>query len=293
MKNNWKKLMICAFLVIALVIVLFLNQSPLKQCKMSPYKVEDYGYNKQKYIIASYPLSVYDRYWSDTSAIMVLDYAVEKKDGLGNYRTVYDSSRDIIPIEEALVVENPYSIREKMEMTLQPLVDIYGEGEYRILHLGRSMSDGSEDILARQYYVISGEHLTNKDNFSEVFGITKKDLENLEIRNGQVTYDLTEKEREEFIDLILNLKLASVNKKTYNDVVMCLAGAPDYGYNYRFVLNLPEEESYIYSMTGKDLDGNSYQAVFVCGSTAVCLDSEENLLYMLDALKQKHNQTIQ
>ena len=84
------------------------------------------------------------------------------------------------------------------------------------------------------------------------------------------------------------MKFASVNRAYRNQLIMALAGGVNYGNNYRFRLNIPEkEECYIYSMTGKDLDGNAYQAVFVCGETAICLDSEETILYMLDALKQK------
>lgn len=291
MANEVKKFISCGVLLIVLVgMVILSKRDPLLEYEISPYETEvEYWLNRQYYVVAEYPVKVNHVYWDEGDLIIVVDYVVEKQDSDGNYRTVYDSARNICPVGEELieVTDLDYSIYD--EITLQPLVEIYGEGRYRVLQLGRNTVTSEQKIIAHTYYMLSGTHLENKDTFKDVFPITAEDLQNLEIINGEANFALTEEEKEEFIDIILNMKFASVNKTYHNYLIMCLAnGSISYGNNYRFRLNIPGEEScYIYSMTGKDLDGNAYQAVFVCGDTAICLDSEETILYKLDALKKK------
>lgn len=270
--------------------IILSKRDPLLDCEISSYEnVVEYWFHRQHYAVAEYPIKVNHVYWIEEDLITVVGIVVEKQDSDGNYRTIYDSTKNISPVSEELmeVTDLEYSIYQ--ELTLQPLVEIYGDGKYRVLQLGRNTVTSEQKIIAHTYYMLSGEHLENKDTFKDVFPITAEDLQNLEIRNGEANFALTEEEKNEFIDIILNMRFASVNKTYHNYLIMALAsGNINYGNNYRFCLNLPGEENcYIYSMTGKDLDGNAYQAVFVCGDTAICLDSEETILYKLDALKQK------
>ncbi len=292
MANSVRKIISCGLIIIMLVGMFVLSKrDPLLECEISPYDIQQDGVYKRRYVVAEYPIDVRMECWKEDAFYMITDYVVEKMDSEGNYRTIYDSSRNLCPVtEEELVKENPYRNFRYLEMTLQPLVDIYGDGEYRVLELGINTVDFSKDIVVdNNYYVVSGEHLKNKDTFKEVFPITREDLQNLEIINGQANFVLTPEEKDEFIDIILNMNFASINKSYHNYLIMCLAnGSISYGSNYRFQLNIPGEENcYIYNMTGKDLEGNAYQAVFISGDTAICLDSEEIILYKLDAIKQK------
>lgn len=292
MENKMKKMVSCGAMFVGVLLLFFIGNSkdPLMDCPVSSYEPENYEYwaSRQYYVIASYPISIFPYFSMDDDSYMVMDYTVEKLDEEGYFRTVYDSATGLNPLSQELVVEPDYTSQLYVEITLQPLVDIYGDGEYRLLMQGRNTTNGDFKIASRSYYVVSGEHLTRKDTFSEVFPITAEDLRNLEIVNGQANFDLTQEEKDAFIDFILNTKLASVNENQRRSIVMALAGGINYGRNYTLRLNIPDgESSYIYSMTGKDLDGNTYQAVFVSGDTAVCLDSEETLLYMLDEIKQK------
>lgn len=292
MANYVRKIISCVFILVMLVGMLIIsNRDPLFDCEISSYDIQQEGMFKRQYVVAEYPIDVYKECWKDDEFYAITDYVVEKLDLEGNYRTIYDSTINLCPVtEEELIKENPYRSHRYLEMTLQPLVDIYGDGEYRILEVGVNTVNFSRDIVVfNNYYVISGEHLRNKDTFKEVFPITKDELQNLEIINGQANFDLTPEEKEEFIDIILNMNLASINKSYHNYLIMCLAnGSINYGDNYRFRLNIPHEENcYIYSMTGKDLEGNAYQAVFISGDSAICLDSEETILYKLDAIKKK------
>ena len=289
MTDRFKRIMSCAVLLLgAMLLTLVGMRNPLEDCPISTYESPEYWQHRQHFVLADFPININHIYWEDCNSFIVMDYVVEKLDADGNYRTVYDSSQKIFPVVEELVVEKDKIYTIYHEVTLQPLVDIYGDGEYRVLQLTRNTANGEQRIIARRYYLLSGEYVAEKAVFAEVFPITREDLQNLEIVNGEANFALTEEEKEEFIDIILNMRFASVNKTYHNLLIMALAGDVNYGSNYRFRLNIPgKEECYIYSMTGKDLDGNAYQAVFVCGDTAICLDSEETILYKLDALKQK------
>lgn len=285
MKKMW-----CCFvglaLVAGLIVVILYYKNPLSFCVVTPYEVEEYQNYGQYYVVASYPIDV--RGVGNVHAIT--DYIVEKKDEKGRYRTVYDFTKGIIPIKEELVVANPYSHTIYLDMTLQPLVDIYGDGEYRVIQLGKDVITDEQVMSAKEYYVVSGEHLTNQDTFGEVFQITKDDLQNIEIHNLSVTFDLTEEEKNKFIDLILNMRMVSTRTENYNNLVLALrAGTMNYLGDYSIILNLPNEtQTCIYSKTGKDLNGNAYQAIFSSKETLVCLDCDEKLLPLLDALKQKY-----
>lgn len=285
-----KKMCCCFFAGLALVfgligIILYIK-NPLSFCIISPYEVKEYQTYGQYYVVASYPIDV--RGIGNGHAIT--DYVVEKKDDKGRYRTVYDSTKGIIPIKEELVVANPYSHTIYLDMTLQPLVDIYGDGEYRVLQLGEDEFTDESIMIAKEYFVVSGEHLTNQDTFGEVFQITKEDLQNVEIHNQKITFALTEEEKNQFIDLILNMRMVSIRTENYNNLVLAIrSGTMNYLGDYSIILNLPNgTETCIYSKTGKDLDGNAYQAIFSSKETLVCLDSDEKLLPLLDALKQKY-----
>ncbi len=298
MKNRWKIAVLCCVLLIGSLGIMLLVHSqgesdPLEKCAYSTYDVEE-NFSRQYYVVASYPIDVYEHMFFEGD-FQVVGYIVDKKDKNDEYRTVYDSEEGITPTTQDLVSKNPYSNTIYLDMILQPLVDIYGDGVYRVINVGNSMSSEEELLLAHEYYVVSGEHLEKNDSFKDTFLIEEKDLKELSVRNGQVTYELTETERKEFIDFILNTKCVAVNEQQRSYIIACLKGdGYDFGWNYRINLNLPGHENcYIYNMTGKDLDGNAYQAIFVSGETAVCLNSEDNLLLMLDALKQKYNQSIQ
>lgn len=288
MKHYIRKSVACLILILGLTGIILVNRTPfsLEDCPISPYEIKEYLASGQYYIVASYPIDVH----GDEIDFGITDYVVEKKDANGNYRTVYDSSRCIIPINEALVTNKSYSHSIYLDMTLQPLVDIYGDGEYRVLQLGKDEFTDESIMIAKEYFVVSGEHLTNKDTFGEVFQITKEDLQNIEIHNQKITFDLTEEEKEKFINIILNMRLASMRTESYNLLVLALrAGNVSYIGDYTIVLNLPNgTNTCIYSKTGKDLDGNSYQAIFSSKETMVCLDCDEKLLPLLDALKQKY-----
>ena len=295
MKKYWKILiMCCVVLVGSISVIMFVNSAgdadPLENCPYSTYEVEE-NFSRQYYVVASYSIDVNEHIWNEDERVPVLGYVVEKKDKNSRYRTVYDTVQGLTSTTQELVSKSPYNNTIYRDMNLQPLVDLYGDGEYRVINVGKGTSDEEEVLLIHEYYVVSGEHLENNDSFKDTFLFDEKDLKDLSIRNGQVTYELTEAEKDVFIDFILNMKCVAVNEQQRSYIIACLKGdGYDFGWNYRINLNLPEhEECYIYNMTGKDLDGNSYQAVFVSGETALCLDSEENLLVMLDALKQKNN----
>ena len=289
MTNRVSKIVSCVcIMIITAGLLIISRRNPLMECEISPYDIQQYWQHRQTFVLADYPIKINHIYWEEDDPFITMDFVVEKLDKDGSYRTVYDSSRKILPVTEELVDVKDKSYSIYHEVTLQPLVDIYGDGEYRVLQLARNTTNGELQIIARKYYLLSGEHVEKKDTFRDVFPITAEDLQNLEIVNGEANFALTEEEKDEFIDIILNMKFASVNKTYHNQLLVALAGGVSYGNNYRFRLNIPgKEDCYIYSMTGKDLDGNAYQAVFVCGETAICLDSEETILYMLDALKQK------
>lgn len=291
MTDRFKRMMSCVVLFFGVIVLTLVGvRNPLEDCTVSPYETSEYWQHRQYFVLVDYPIKINCIYWDDNDPYITMDYVVEKQDTNGAYRTIYDSSRKIFPVAEELVVEKDKVYTIYHEVTLQPLVDLYGEGEYRVLQLARNTTNGEQMIIARKYYLLSGKHVTEKALFQEVFPITREDLQNMEILNGEANFALTDEEKDEFIDIILNMTFASVNKTYHNQIIMALAGGVNYGNNYRFRLNIPgEESSYIYSMTGKDLEGNAYQAVFVCGETAICLDSEENILYKLDALKQKGN----
>ncbi len=285
-KNRWCIFGIILVIAAGIIGVVLYYKNPLSFCIISPYEVENYQTYGQYYVVASYPIDVRGEGIVDS----ITDYVVEKKDDKGRYRTVYDSTKGIVPIKEELVVANPYSHTIYLDMTLQPLVDIYGDGEYRILQLGKNVTTKESTMIAKEYYVVSGEHLTNQDTFGEVFQITKEELQNIEIHNQKITFQLTEEEKEKFIDLILNMRLTSIRIENYNNLVLALrAGNMNYLGDYTIILNLPNgTQTCIYSKTGKDLNGNTYQAIFSSKETMVCLDSDEKLLPLLDALKQKY-----
>lgn len=291
MKKYWLCFLAGITVILGIVGVIFYYINPLSFCTISPYDVENYQTYGQYYVVASYPIEV-----RDNINFFIKDYVVEKKDDSGRYRTVYDSIKGIHPIEEELVVRNPYSQSPFLDMTLQPLVDIYGNGEYRVLQFGKDETEEEPFMIAKEYYVVSGEHLANKDNFAEVFQITKEDLQNIEIYNLNHKFDLTEEEKNTFINLILNMRTVSIRTENYNILVLALrTDSLNMLGDYTIVLNLPNgKQTCIYSKTGKDLDGNAYQAIFSSKETLVCLDCDEKLLPMLDALKQKykaeHNQ---
>ncbi len=289
MINRSQRVVSCVIMLVAVVGMLFVSKrEPLMDCEISSYDIRQYWQHRQTFVLADCPINMNHIYWEDDALVITADYVVEKLDEDGNYRTVYDSSGKLLPVTEEVVdvKDKIYSIYH--EVILQPLVDIYGDGEYRILQFARNTTNGALQIIARKYYLLSGEHVEKKDTFKDVLPITAVDLQNLEIINGEANFVLTEEEKDEFIDIILNMKFASVNRTYHNQLIMALAGGVNYGNNYRLRLNLPEKDNcYIYSMTGKDLDGNAYQAVFVCGETAICFDSEETILYKLDALKKK------
>ena len=77
-------------------------------------------------------------------------------------------------------------------------------------------------MIAKEYYVVSGEHLINHDNFAEVFQITEEDLQNIEIYNLNHKFDLTEEEKSTFINLILNMRTVSIRTENYNTLVLAL-----------------------------------------------------------------------
>lgn len=298
MKKGWKAGILCCVVLLSILGAMMLVFSPktkdaLDNCSYSIYDVEE-SFSRQYYVIASYPIKVNELVWNEHESVSVEGYVVEKKDKEGKYRVVYDTIQKIVPTTQELISKSPYNNTAYKDMILQPLVDIYGEGEYRVINLGKSIS-GKELLFAHEYYVISGKHLEYNDSFGNTFLFGEKELKDLSIQNGQVTYELTESEREAFIEFILNMKCVAVNEKQRSYIIACMKGdGYDFGWNYHINLNLPEHSNcYIYNMTGKDLDGNTYQAVFRSGDTLVCLDSEENLLIMLDALKQKHNQRVQ
>lgn len=272
-------------LILGIIGVVLYIKNPLTFCIISPYEVEEYQTYGQYYVVASYPIDVR----GIGNVHEITDYVVEKKDDKGRYRTVYDSVKGIIPIKDELVIANPYSHTIYLDMILQPLVDIYGDGEYRVLQLGENTVTNEPVMSAKEYYVVSGEHLTNQDTFGEVFQITKEDLQNIEIYNQKITFDLTKEEKEKFIDLILNMRLTSIRIENYNNLVLAMrAGNMNYLGDYSIILNLPNgKETCIYSKTGKDLNGNTYQAIFSSKETLVCLECDEKLLPLLDALKQK------
>ncbi len=288
MKHHIKKIVACLILILGLTGIILFNRNPfsLKDCPISPYEIKEYLTSGQYYIVASYPIDVH----GDEISLGITDYVVEKKDKNGNYRTVYDSSRWIIPINEALVTKNPYSHYIYLDMTLQPLVDIYGDGEYRVIQIGKEKQTMEQVVIAKEYYVVSGKHLSSQDNFCEVFQIMEEDLQNLEIHNQNIAFDLTEEEKEAFIDLILSMRLSSIRTENYNNLVLAIrTGSMNYLGDYTIILNLPNgTETCIYSKTGKDLEGNTYQAIFSSKETLVCLDCDEKLLPLLDALKQKY-----
>lgn len=284
-----KKYCLCFLAGIAVILgivgVIFYYKNPLSFCTISPYEVENYQTYGQYYVVASYPIEV-----RDNINYFIKDYVVEKKDDQGKYRTVYDSIKRINPIEEELVVRNPYNQATFFDMTLQPLVDIYGNGEYRVLQFGKDETETEPFMIAKEYYVVSGEHLIKHDNFAEVFQITEEDLQNIEIYNLNHKFDLTEEEKSTFINLILNMRTVSIRTENYNTLVLALRiDSLNMLGDYTILLNLPNgKPTCIYSKTGKDLDGNAYQAIFSSKETLVCLDCDEKLLPMLDALKQKY-----
>lgn len=299
MKKHWKRLVLgCLLLAGCLGIMMLVrsweNAEPLERYEYSTYETQA-NFSRQYYVVASYPLKVSEVFFHE-DRVIAAEYVVEKKDKDGRYRTIYDSIQGITPIEQELVNKNPYSNTVYTDMTLQPLVDIFGDGEYRVITVDNDTGTEGQRLVTHEYYVVSGEHLTNNDTFRDTFLLKEEDLEGLAVRNGAVTYELTEAERDEFITFILNMRCVAVNEQKYSDIICALRGDTllETGWHYSICLNIPEhEECYIYNMTGKDLDGNAYQAVFVSGDTAVCLNSEDNLLVLLDALKQKYNQSIQ
>ncbi len=270
------------------------NKDVLENCTYSKYDVETH-YSGQYYVVASYPVLVQERIVDLETDCMVTDYVVEKKDGDGKYRTVYDTAHHILPVEQEIVTKNPYDhYSAYKELDLQPIVDMYGDGEYRVISMGKGKKNAKPYFIPHEYFVVSGEHLERKDTFGETFQIEEADLQNLHINNNGTIYDMTREEQKQFIDFILNMECVALNEQKYRDVFRCISNSPVAGAYYLIALNMEGHEScYIYHMTGKDLDGNTYQAVFRSGDTLVCLDSEENLLIMLDALKQKHNQRVQ
>lgn len=298
MKKGWKAGILCCVVLLSILGVMMLvfskrAKDALDNCSYSIYDIEE-NFSRQYYVVASYSVDVYEQMIHEDTIIPVNGYVVEKKDKDGKYRTVYDSVQGLTPTTQELVSKSPYNNTIYKDMNLQPLVDVYGEGEYRVINVGNSTSE-NEALLAHEYYVVSGKHLENNDSFMDTFLFDENDLKALSIRNGQVTYELTEAEKDKFIEYILNMKCVAVNEKQRSYIIACMKGdGYEFGWNYHINLNLPEHNNcYIYNMTGKDLDGNTYQAVFRSGDTLVCLDSEENLLIMLDALKQKHNQRVQ
>ncbi len=285
MKKYWLCILAGIAVMLGIVGTILYIKNPILFCGISSYEVENYQTYGQYYVVASYPIEV-----RDNINFFIKDYVVEKKDNKGRYRTVYDSTKGIDPINEELVVKNPYSHSLFLDMTLQPLIDIYGDGEYRVLQLGTDEAEKEPFMLAKEYFVVSGEHLTNQDNFAETFQITAEDLQNIEIYNLDHKFDLTEEEKNTFINLILNMRTVSLRTENYTMLVLALrTDSLNMLGDYTIVLNLPNgRQTCIYSKTGKDLEGNSYQAIFSSKETLVCLECDEKLLPMLDTLKQKY-----